>query len=161
MKRRETPHHKTTATKSDYRALAAFRYYIRRYLDFSDRAARAAGIEPKQYQLLLAIKGIPPEISPTVGALAEQLRIHPHSAVELIDRAEANELVSRSRIGPRVLVTLTKKGDRELCQAVEERLNELQVAGPILVKALLQLAKHSNADHRRTRKTGTQYPEES
>lgn len=143
MKRREAVHTKVITTKSDYRALSAFRYHIRRYLDFSDQAARAAGIEPKQYELLLALKGLAPDISPTVGALAEKLRTHHHSTVELINRAEANELVSRSRIGPRVLVSLTKKGERVLSRAVEERLEELRVAGPLLVKALVQLAKHS------------------
>src|SRR5579885_1078666 len=93
---------KRTAKDSDYRALAEFRYHIRRYLEFSDESAKAAGIEPKQYQLLLAIKGRTPDIQPTVGELAEQLRAHHHSTVELIDRAEANGLVTRTRSGTRV-----------------------------------------------------------
>src|SRR5437870_8305540 len=67
-----------TAKDSDYRALAAFRYHIGRYLEFSDQAAKAAGIEPRQYQLLLAIRGLPETIEPTVGALAHQLRSRHH-----------------------------------------------------------------------------------
>src|SRR5581483_4842788 len=116
---------KRTAKDSDYRALAEFRYHIRRYLEFSDEAAKAAGLEPKQYQLLLAIKGFAPDIQPTVGELAEQLRAHHHSTVELIDRAEAKGLVQRTRSGTRVLVELTKNGERVLKKAVEERLEEL------------------------------------
>ena len=62
---------KRAAKESDYRALAEFRYHIGRYLDFSDQAARAAGIEPGQYQLLLAIRGLPKTVEPSVGALAQ------------------------------------------------------------------------------------------
>src|SRR5262249_32860553 len=137
-------HPKRVATESDYRALAEFRYHIGHYLDFSDQAARAAGIEPRQYQLLLAIRGLPNDHQPTVGALAHQLRSRHHSTVELINRAEANELVERTRVGTRVLVELTQKGAKVLAQAVEERLQELRTAGPLLVKALQQLTNHNH-----------------
>ena len=137
------------AKDSDYRALAAFRYHIGRYLEFSDQAAKAAGIEPKQYQLLLAIRGLPETIEPTVGALAHQLRSRHHSTVELINRGETNGLVERSRAGTHVLVRLTKKGQRILGRAVEKRLRELQVAGPVLVNTLQQLI---NTNHRFTRR---------
>ena len=118
--------------------------HIGRYLDFSDQAAKAAGMEPRQYQLLLALRGLPKTVEPTVGALAQQLRSHHHSTVELINRAEANDFVQRSRVGTRVLVRLTKKGGRVLARAVEKRLEELRVAGPVLVKALQQLINHNS-----------------
>ena len=140
---------KRAAKESDFRALAEFRYHIGRYLDFSDQAARAAGIEPRQYQLLLAIRGLPKAVEPTVGALAQRLRRHHHSTVELINRAESNDLVRRSRVSSRVLVRLTRKGERVLTRAVEERLEELHVAGPLLVKALQQL---TNTNHNSKRK---------
>jgi DNA-binding MarR family transcriptional regulator len=140
MVKERTPTRRT-AKASDYRALADFRYHIQRYLDFSDKAARAAGIEPKQYQLLLAIKGLPDDEEPTVSALSQRLRSRHHSAVELINRAEANGFVSRTRIGQRVHVGLTRKGERVLARAVEERLQELRVAGPVLVKALQELTE--------------------
>jgi DNA-binding MarR family transcriptional regulator len=128
-----------TITDSEYRALAEFRHHIRRYLDFSDQLAKELGLEPKQYQLMLAIKGLPEGVEPTVGALAHQLAIRHHSAVELTDRAEANGLVERVRTGTYAFVHLTKQGERILARAVEERLEELRVAGPILVKALQKL----------------------
>jgi DNA-binding MarR family transcriptional regulator len=140
---------KRTAKDTDYRALAEFRYHIGRYLDFSDQAARAAGIEPRQYQLLLAIRGLPKPIEPSVGALAQQLRGRHHSTVELINRAETKSLVERSRAGTHVLVRLTRKGERVLTRAVEERLEELQVAGPVLVNTLQQLI---NTNHTSKRK---------
>jgi DNA-binding MarR family transcriptional regulator len=136
-------------THSDYRALAEFRYQIGRYLDFSDQAARAAGVEPRQYQLLLAIQGLPISAEPTVGALAQQLRRHHHSTVELINRAESNDLVRRSRSGVRVLVRLTPKGEKVLTHAVEERLEELRIAGPVLVRALRQLTNNNNSKGKR------------
>ena len=141
---RQSHQSKRTAKESDYRALAGLRHHISRYLDFSDQAAKAAGIEPRQYQLLLAIRGLPETVEPTVGALAQQLRSHHHSTVELTNRAEANDLVQRSREGTRVLVRLTRKGSRVLTQAVEERLEELRVAGPVLVKALQQLTNNNH-----------------
>jgi DNA-binding MarR family transcriptional regulator len=126
---------------SDYRALSDFRQNIHDYLDFSDRAAKAAGIEPRQYQLMLAIKGLPVDMEPAVGILATRLRVRHHSAVELIDRAERNGLVARERSdnGRNVLVQLTSKGAHTLERAVAARLKELQSAGPILVNALRQL----------------------
>jgi len=141
----------TKVKDSDYRALAEFRFHIRRYLDFSDQAAKAAGIEPKQYQLLLAIKGLSEDAEPAVGALAEQLRLRHHSTVELINRAETNDLVKRSRSGTHVLVRLTRKGERVLARAVDERLQELRVAGPVLVAALQQLI-NTNHSSKRERK---------
>src|SRR5205085_11024300 len=61
--------YKTAMADAEYRALAAFRHSIRKFLRFSEEAARAAGIEPQQYQLLLAVRGLPPEVEPTVGEL--------------------------------------------------------------------------------------------
>lgn len=124
---------------SRFRALAEFRYHIRQYLNFSDQSAKAAGLEPRQYQLLLAVKGLPHDTSPSVGILSEQLGTRHHSTVELINRAERNGLVQRFREGNFVLVRLTGKGQRTLERAVDKRVRELRVAGPKLVKALQEL----------------------
>ncbi len=132
------------ANDSDYRALAEFRYQIRRFLYLGDQIARSVGIEPKQYQLLVAVRGIPDGTEPTIGALAEQLRLRHHSTVELVNRAANKGLVERSRDGARVLVRLTKKGERILAKAVKARLQELSVDGPILVKALQRLITTKN-----------------
>jgi DNA-binding MarR family transcriptional regulator len=136
MKRGSKKKHSVDA---DYQALAQFRYHIRRYLEFSDQAAKTRGIEPRQYQLLLAIRGLPGDREPTIGLLAEHLGLRHHSAVELVDRAETNNLVLRKRIGTRVHVRVTRKGQRVLTRAMEDRLPELRAAAPILVKALQQL----------------------
>ena len=142
-KRTKSAKHNPIVKDSEYRALSDFRQSIHDYLDFSDRTAKAAGIEPRQYQLMLAIKGLSPEVEPSVGALAQHLRVRHHSAVELIDRAGRNGLVERGRSsnGKYVLVKLTAKGNQMLEQAVAERLEELQSAGPILVDALRRLLR--------------------
>src|SRR5579864_8619690 len=100
--------------KIDYAALADFRYEIRRFLNFSEQAAREASIEPHQHQALLAIKGLPASQIATVGVLAERLQIQHHSAVELTDRLEAKRLIRRLRSHEdrrEVLLTLTPRGE--------------------------------------------------
>jgi DNA-binding MarR family transcriptional regulator len=80
----------------DYRALAELRYQLRVFVSFSERAARELGIEPQQHQLLLAIKGLPLELRPTLGVLAARLQLRHHSVVELVDRLERAELATRT-----------------------------------------------------------------
>ena len=74
--------------KADYEALAAFRHALREFLDFSQEAARRAGLTPQQHQALLAIKGYPGREVVTVSELAERLLLRHHSAVGLLDRLE-------------------------------------------------------------------------
>jgi len=54
-------------TPGDYRSLAELRYQIRRFLNFSEQAARDAGLEPHQHQLMLALKGLPEGVRPRIG----------------------------------------------------------------------------------------------
>lgn len=151
--RPKTSRQRRQVRDSDYRALSDFRQNIHDYLDFSDHAAKAAGLEPRQYQLMLAIKGLPPDMEPTVGTLAARLRVRHHSAVELIDRTVRNGFVARERSvsGRHVLVQLTPKGIETLERAVAARLEELQSAGPVLVNALRRLLRSKQAS--RTSKT--------
>src|SRR6185295_17692704 len=78
-----------------YQALAAFRHALRQFLRFSEAAAEAVGLTPRQYQALLAVKGMPRGRRATVGALAEQLQIRHHSAVGLVDRLVLQGLAAR------------------------------------------------------------------
>ena len=129
-------------THSDYQALAEFRYQIRRYLAVSDQAAEAAGIPSQQYQLLLALKGLPDGMEATITNLADRLGVRHHSAVELVDRLEKRGLVKRERSDVHrsfVFVRITKDGDAMLRKLVASRKVDLKVAGPILVKTLTTL----------------------
>ena len=86
---------KPTLSKSEYEQLAEFRYRIRKFLRFSESAVRQLEVTPQQYLLLLAIKGYPGRDYATPGELAERLQITHHACVELINRCEEFELVTR------------------------------------------------------------------
>jgi DNA-binding MarR family transcriptional regulator len=135
-----TPAPSSDAISVDYTALARFRFELRRFLHFSERAAQAAGIEPQQHQLLLALKGLPgADDPPTVGNLATWLAIQHHSAVELVDRAVARGLVRReqdARDRRRVLVYLTDDGEALLDRLSVQHHAELQTTAPALLEAL-------------------------
>ncbi len=141
-------------TLADYRALAEFRYQIRRFLGFSERAARQSGLEPRQHQLLLALKGLPEDVEPTIGELAQRLQVEHHSAVEMIDRLQRRRLVARLRDDTdkrRVLVQLTPRGHALLHDLALSHRDELRSAAPALVDTLSALM----GDHRKVRRRAT------
>jgi DNA-binding MarR family transcriptional regulator len=124
---------------AEYRALAEFRFEIRRFLQFSVEAARAHGLEPQQHQLLLAIKGMPEGRRPTIGELAERLQIQPHSAVELVNRSVEHGSIRREQAGEdrrEVLIRLTRRGEALLRRLSIAHHAELETTGPVLAKAL-------------------------
>ncbi len=126
----------------DYRALAEFRYQIRRFLSFSEQAARAAGMEPQQHQLLLAIKGLPPDRRPTIKALAERLCVQHHTVVALVDQVEARKLVRRKRHAKdrrEILLLLTAQAERILRGLSVLHREQLRIVGPTLVEALASI----------------------
>lgn len=125
--------------KLDFVALAELRYQIRVFLSFSERAARAQGVEPQQHQLLLAVKGLPKGSRPTLRVLAERLQLRHHSVVELADRLERRGLVQRCQ-SPfdrrETLLEVTADGEHVLHALSEAHQDELQTIGPQLAKAL-------------------------
>jgi DNA-binding MarR family transcriptional regulator len=127
---------------SDYQALAEFRHQIRKFLRFSEQAVRAAGMEPGQYQLMLAIKGMPEGVRPRIRELANRMHIQHHSAVGLVNRLEAGGYVRRERAMDdrrEVLLALTPKGERVLGELALHHHEELRSAAPGLVAALRRL----------------------
>jgi DNA-binding MarR family transcriptional regulator len=119
-----------------YRTLSEWRYQIRKFLAFSERAARAAGLPPQHHQVLLAIKGLPEGKSPTIRVLAERMLLKANSMVELVDRLAAKGLVKRARAGRDVIVVLTAKSERLLEQLSRAHWRQLQTVGPTLISAL-------------------------
>jgi len=127
---------------SDYQALGHFRYHIRRFLQFSEAAARAEGLEPQQHQMLLAIRSEPEPDGPTIGKLAENLFLKHHSAVGLVDRLVERGLAERTRAGEdrrQVRVRLTPTGLEKLLRLSSVHREELGSSGPILVNSLTEL----------------------
>jgi len=143
-------------TLSDYVSLAELRYRIRCFLSFSEQAARAAGLEPRQHQLMLSLKGLPTGVRPTIGELAERLQIQHHSTVELVNRLSAAGYVRRKRDGEdrrEVLLTLTPKGEKVLRELSLHHRAELRSAGPALVEALRRAIRESPNSNGRDRKS--------
>ena len=119
----------------DYEQLLRFRTGLRRFLRWSEAAATAAGLTPAQHQLLLAIRGHAGRAEPTIGDVADALLVRHHSAVGLVDRAEAAGLVRRhvDRDDARVVrLTLTAAGSRRLANLTHAHLDELAMLSSTL-----------------------------
>jgi DNA-binding MarR family transcriptional regulator len=129
---------------AEFRALAEFRYQIRVFLNGSEEAARNAGLEPQQYLLLLALRGLPLGREASILTLAERLRLRHHSVVELVDRLERQQLLrrERSRTDRRhVIVHLTHRGEAILSRLASQRIDELRTTAPALVRTLSEVIR--------------------
>ncbi len=120
-------------TQEEYETLAAFRYHLRQFLRFSEEAAQNVGLTPQQHQALLTIKGFPARDYVTIGELAEWLQIKHHSAVGLVNRLVAQELVTRKAAledRRQVFITLTPQGTdllSELTAAHKEEVRRIRI----------------------------------
>jgi DNA-binding MarR family transcriptional regulator len=134
-------------TSAEYAALAELRYLIRKFVGEGDAVARTVGLESQQYQLLLAIRGLPAGQEATIRVLADRLALKHHSAVELIDRLELHGYVRRSRSRDdrrHVLVSLLPRGEKLLEQVARHRISELRSSGMALVNAISALLEHDH-----------------
>lgn len=112
----------------DYQRLLELRTGLRRFLKWSADRARRAGITPSQHQLLLAVRGHPDPVGPTIASVADYLQLRHNSAVELIDRGERDGLVQRHDDpddARTVRVRLTDEGRRRLDDLSQQHLEEL------------------------------------
>ena len=122
-----------------YRGLAEFRYQIRRFVSFSERAARAAGLEPPQHQLMLAIGGLPPSKRANLPTLAERMCMDVDACQRLADvllnrnlvRWAANPTDRREK-----LLALTEHGQVLLRNLTSLHRNQVLTVGPAFVQAL-------------------------
>jgi DNA-binding MarR family transcriptional regulator len=122
-------------TQADFEHLLRLRTGLRRFLRWSEQQAQAAGLTSTQHQLLLAIRGHPGDVPPTIGEIADYLVLRHHSAGELIDRAGAGGLVVRNPDpvnGTQVRVSLTKSGTAKLNRLAETHLAELNHLAPTM-----------------------------
>jgi len=118
---------------SEYQRLLLFRTGLRRFLHWGAEQAEAAGLTPAQHQLLLAIRGHQDPRGPTIGDAAGYLFLRHHSAVGLVDRAEAAGLLERleDQDDRRVVrLRLTPKGAGILVQLSQTHLEELARLAP-------------------------------
>lgn len=137
-----------TIKESEYRSLAELRYRLRKFLQEGDATARQAGLEPQQYLLLLAIRGLPDGMTATISTLAERLSLRHHSTVELIDRMEARGYLRRVRAKEdrrQVIISLQPKGEKLLEKVVAQRIVELRSHGRALVSAISSLLESKSS----------------
>ena len=127
--------------------MAELRYQIRRFLRFSESAARQAGLEPQQQQLMLAVKGLPEGMKPTIRVLAERMQLQHHSIVGLVDRLVERCFLVRLRATDdkrKVLVKLTHNGEQSLSRLAWHHLHELQSVGPTFLAVLQSLLNNQS-----------------
>jgi DNA-binding MarR family transcriptional regulator len=150
-----------TMTAGEFRALAEFRYQIRIFLNGSEQAARDADLEPQQYLLMLALRGLPAGREPSIRALAERMQLKHHSVVELVDRLERRQLLRRERSltdRRQVSLHLTPRGEKLLTRLAKQRISELRTAAPALVRSLTAVIRSTQAPRQR-RKSGAKAEE--
>jgi DNA-binding MarR family transcriptional regulator len=126
--------------------LAEFRYELRRFLHFSETAAREAGLEPQQHQLLLQLAGAPAGAQATIAYAAERLGLKHNSAVELVDRCERESLLNRTVDAAdkrRAILCITHKGNQVLASLTRDHARELNELGPLLVRTLKRVQTHA------------------
>ena len=143
-------------TNSEYAYLLELRTGLRRFVHWSEEQARAAGLTPSQHQLLLAIRGHRGPYGPAIGDIAQQLLLRHHSAVELVDRAEAAGMVVRCPDADHhrvVRLALTPEGAKRLEQLAKQHLAELAHLAPTM-EALWYTLEQAGANEDR----GSRHP---
>ncbi|MGU3665168.1 MarR family winged helix-turn-helix transcriptional regulator [Methylobacterium sp. A49B] len=131
-------------TAEQYAALADFRFRLRRFLAFSEAAAARVGLPPQQHQALLTLAGHAGRAPATVGLLAEQLLIAPHSAAELVARMVEGGLLTKGRAVEdrrRSELALTPRAEALLRTLTNAHLEELRGLAPALTDALAPVGR--------------------
>jgi DNA-binding MarR family transcriptional regulator len=139
---------------AEFRALAEFRHQIRIFLNGSEEAARHANLEPQQYMLMLALRGLPLDREPSIREIAERMQLRHHTVVELVDRLEKSLLLRRERSRTdrrQVVLRLTPRGEKILTKLAKQRIAELRTAAPALVRALTTVIRSTNGSQRNRR----------
>lgn len=137
-------------TKAQFEALSEFRYQLKRFLHFSETAAKELGLTPLQYLSLLHIQGYPGRNWASVGELAERLQMSHHATVALLTRCEELDLVERRKNENdkrKVDVHLTDKGREYLQQLAQQHKTELQsLQNTFQVARITALNENHDAD---------------
>jgi DNA-binding MarR family transcriptional regulator len=134
--------------ETEYVALAEFRYQLRRFLRHMEEEVRRFGTNPQQYQLVLAIKGLPKGQLPTISCLAERMQLNHNSMVELVDRCEERSMLRRLRSSAdrrQVTLAITAEGETLLRKLGSAARRELRSIGPMLVESVLRLTDEKSS----------------
>ena len=124
-----------------YDGLAGFRLAMRRFLSFSEAALAEAGVTSSQYQVLLVIRTAPAR-QIKLRALAEQMLMHHHGAVQLVDRmcsAGLAERIPAEDDRRSVLIGMTTKGETVLEALAKIHVDGMLENEPLLAESLSRL----------------------
>lgn len=127
----------------NYEALAELRYLGRKFLRFSKEYLRAqAGLNPEQYEALLAIKAFGTAENVTILQLSERLQVKHHSAVNIVDRLVERKLLRRQpgeRDRRERHLQLTTKGEALIEELAAAHFYELRNRSEEMIKGLKRL----------------------
>ena len=136
-----------------YVAIARFRAALRAFDSAAEEAARAAGLTPQRYLLLLMVKGAPDGGErATINDLAERLKVEPHTVTGAASRAEEAGLVFREQCDQdrrRTWIRLTSEGERRLAEVV----GALEAQRETLLAAIEEVAADARAIGPRPRRS--------
>jgi len=136
---------KSPLNPDDYKALASFRYAMRKFLSFSRGVLLAeAELTPEQYEAMLALKAFAGPAGLTIGDLSERLQVRHHTAVALVGKLVGRGLIDRkSGTADRrqVFVRLSSQGNRVLQKAAVIHRRELRERSGEMIEALSRLQK--------------------
>jgi DNA-binding MarR family transcriptional regulator len=123
----------------NYEHLGELSRQLRRFLQFRRNEARQRGLSPREYLLLLEIKGLSATRPPNVAVLASRLQIAHSNAVELLQDLLQRGMIKKQRVHSdrrQVLLSLTPKGEHRLRSVVARSLADVRAEGPALLGAL-------------------------
>jgi DNA-binding MarR family transcriptional regulator len=127
--------------------------HLQHFLDTRRSAARNAGLDAAEYELLLALKAFPKDSDANISAMSRRLMLQHRVAARVVRRLARQRLLSmhRGRHDHRcVALQLTPKGMRLLSKLASKSIAGLATDGPPLVESLRQLRPHrvgANARH--------------
>lgn len=124
-------------SEAEYAALAHFRHALRQVTALNDEMLASAGLGPRRYQALLAIRARAGRFGFSVGDLAAELLIKPNTAAELAKRLEGAGLIRRerdSRDRRRALLALTAEGSARLDRVAHVHFAKLQESRTAFMK---------------------------
>src|SRR5215831_13798626 len=141
-------------SKREFEVLAAFRYKLRQFLAFSEKASAAMGLTQQQYQALLAMRAHAGPDPLTISDLAAQMLIKHHSAVGMVNRLEQQGMVRREGAGAarrKVAIRLTERGARVFAKLASVHMRELRRIAPDLESFFGYFARRGANRKRRAR----------
>ena len=122
--------------------LAELSYHLVCLRSLGYRTARDQGLAPREYELLLVLKALPPQTRRGISELSGWLHMQRHGVVELATRLERRGLLRRyhdQRDGRQARLALTPQGARLLRELVERESTRLRSYGGRAVSSLQRI----------------------